>query len=64
MDIGWTLIGIGLDMCWELFGNELGIECEPDKLVLAQKWMVQTANAASLPVFLQSQVLESMMTND
>jgi len=36
-------------------------ELEPEKMMLAQKWMVQQANLASVPVFLQSQVLESMV---
>lgn len=40
------------------------MELEPEKLLLAQKWMVQTANEASIPVFLQSQVLEKMVNND
>jgi len=44
--------------------NELMMELEAEKLVLAQKWMVQTANVASIPVFLQSQILESMVTNN
>jgi hypothetical protein len=30
------------------------LELEAEKLVLAQKWMTQTANLASIPVFLQS----------
>jgi hypothetical protein len=34
--------------------NELMLELEAEKLVLAQKWMTQTANLASIPVFLQS----------
>ena len=29
--------------------------------MLAQKWMIQTANLASVPVFLQSQILESQI---
>lgn len=33
----------------------------PEKLMLAQKWMIQTANAQSVPVFLQSQILESQI---
>ena len=40
--------------------NELALELEPEKLMIAQKWMVQTANMASVPIFLQSQVMESM----
>lgn len=42
--------------------NELAMELDPEKLMLAQRWMIQTANAASIPVFIQSQVLESMVT--
>lgn len=34
--------------------NELAFDMEPEKLVIAQKWMTQTANAAAIPVFLQS----------
>lgn len=44
--------------------NELAMEMEPEKLMIAQKWMTQTANLASIPVFLQSQVLESMIHNN
>ena len=40
------------------------MELEAEKLMLAQKWMTQTANLASIPVFLQSQVLESMVSNN
>ncbi len=40
------------------------MELEPEKLMLAQKWMIQTANLASVPVFLQSEVMEGMITND
>lgn len=47
-----------------LLRNELAMEIEPEKLMIAQKWMTQTANLASIPVFLQSQVLESMVTNN
>ena len=43
--------------------NELNFELPPDKLMVAQKWMVQTANMESVPVFIQSQVLESMTDN-
>ncbi len=44
--------------------NELAMEFEAEKLMIAQKWMTQTANLMSIPVFLQSQVLESMITNN
>mmetsp|Transcript_5245 Transcript_5245/g.6422 ORF Transcript_5245/g.6422 Transcript_5245/m.6422 type:complete len:345 (-) Transcript_5245:703-1737(-) len=41
--------------------NELGQELAPEKLMLAQKWMIQTANLAAVPIYLQSQVMESML---
>ena len=44
--------------------NELGIELPPEKLMLAQKWMIQTANLAAVPIYLQSQVMESMLLAD
>ena len=40
--------------------NELAFELPPDKLMIAQKWMIQEANMYSVPIFVQSQVLESM----
>ena len=33
----------------------------PEKLMLAQKWMIQTANMQSVPIFLQSQVLDTQV---
>ena len=44
--------------------NELAFELPPDKLMIAQKWMIQTANMESVPIFLQSQVIESMVNNE
>lgn len=41
--------------------NELSFDLEPEKLVIAQKWMIQAANKAAVPVFIQSQVLESLV---
>lgn len=32
--------------------NELSVDLEPEKLVIAQKWMIQAANQAAVPVFL------------
>ena len=32
--------------------------------MLAQKWMIQTANMASVPIFLQSQILESQISGN
>jgi len=34
----------------------------PEKLILAQKWMVDRATSEGKPIFVQSQVLESMIT--
>jgi pyruvate kinase len=34
---------------------------EPEKLFIAQKWMIQSANKKAVPVFIQSQVLESLV---
>ena len=44
--------------------NELSYELPPEKLMIAQKWMIQTANLASVPIFLQSQVMESMISKN
>ena len=44
--------------------NELSFELMPEKLMLAQKWMIQTANLASVPIFIQSQVLETQIDGD
>ena len=41
--------------------NELSYELAPEKLMIAQKWMIQTANMAAVPIYLQSQVMESMI---
>ena len=32
--------------------------------MFAQKWMIQTANLAAVPIYLQSQVMESMLLAD
>jgi len=34
--------------------NELCHELPPEKLMIAQKWMIQTANMAAVPIYLQS----------
>jgi pyruvate kinase len=34
--------------------NELAFEFQPEKLMVAQKWMTQTANHFAKPVFMQS----------
>ena len=40
---------------------ELGLEMHAEKLILAQKWMVDRACQEGKPCFVQSQVLESMI---
>lgn len=40
------------------------MELEPEKLMIAQKWMFQRANHEARPVFVQSQVLEGMLENN
>lgn len=44
-----------------LVRNELAFDLDAEKMVVAQKWMTQTANVAAVPVFLQSQILDSMV---
>lgn len=44
--------------------NELTMEMEPEKLMLAQKWMIQTANLAAVPIYVQSQVLEGTLSGN
>lgn len=40
---------------------ELSMEMQPEKIVLAQKWMIDRASQEGKPIFVQSQVLESMI---
>lgn len=40
---------------------ELSQEMHPEKLILAQKWMIDRATQEGKPIFVQSQVLESMI---
>lgn len=40
---------------------DLGLEMAAEKLMLAQKWMIDRACQEGKPVFVQSQVLESMI---
>ena len=42
---------------------EIGLELPPEKLMLAEKWMIDRTNQEGKPVFVQSQVLESMTSN-
>jgi len=41
--------------------NELVYELPPEKQMLAQRWLTQRTNQEAKPLFLQSQVLESMV---
>jgi pyruvate kinase len=41
---------------------ELGLEMQAEKLMIAQKWMVDRACQEGKPIFVQSQVLESMIS--
>lgn len=43
---------------------ELGLELSAEKLMLAQKWMIDKATSEGKPIFLESQILESMITKD
>ncbi len=44
-----------------LLRNELCFDFEPEKMVIAQKWIMQASNKAAKPVFIQSQVLEGLV---
>lgn len=39
---------------------ELSMEVAPEKVVIAQKWMIEKANIAAKPCVICTQVLESM----
>lgn len=41
--------------------HNLGMELTPEKVIIAQKWMIQQANIACKPIVVFSNVLESMM---
>eukprot|EP00347_Sterkiella_histriomuscorum_P014148 403361980 len=43
---------------------EVGLELPAEKLMLAQKWMIDRTVQEGKPIFLQSQVLESMIQSD
>lgn len=43
--------------------NELQWEVSPEKLMIAQRYLIEQANVAAKPVMIQSQLLESMVSN-
>lgn len=47
-----------------LVRGDIQWEMVPEKLVIAQRWMVEQANLAAKPILIQSQVLESLVSGD
>ncbi len=43
---------------------ELGLELPAEKMMLAQKWMIDRTSQEGKPIIIQSQVLESMVLKE
>ena len=41
--------------------GELSMELSPEKVFIAQKWMIEKANLAAKPIIVASQLLDSMI---